>query len=854
MPSSSAGSATQSFGTSVSIADRSVGAAGNIGTVVQVHAHSARVERARALRVVSPQVQGFTEVIGRDDLLVLLRNSFSATDRAPGRPVLRVLVGLGGVGKTSVARAYAARHLLDYGLIWWVRAEDPSAVPGEFRALLEQLAPDDAGTVSDPIRAAQTILANRAGRWLLVLDNLPTSDALRGLRPAVGDGDILVTTRARDWPDRRALLPISPLADPAAILLLTTLSGDSDQSAASDLAVELGGLPLALAQAGAYTAHHDLRLGAYLNEFRKRRPSMLAEGRAADYDATVATTWQLAFEQLTPAARSLLNLLAWYAADSIPVGVLFTGLSGSIRLPGETGLLEDLLGDDLAVRDALTVLVDHSLLIRSGAGDAAVVSVHRLVQAFTVDHLTAAGRAPDWLTAAAKLLLAAIPEPPATLATINLCLRLQTHARTLIEHLPPEDHTSLNLRRQIASWTAEVGDAAGGRRLYARLLDDCLAVLGHDHPDTLEARDKLAVWTGEIGDAATARQLFATVLEDRLRLLGPDHPDTLSARSRLAEWTGRVGNVTAAQQLCNQLLHDQIRVLGAEHRSTLEVRSDVARWTGQAGQAALAQQLFAKLLNDRIRLLGPDHPDTLSARHNLAFYTNQAGDKVGARDLYSSLLEDRRRVLGPDNPRTLLTRSNRAALIGEMGDAADALRLFLDLLDDRVRVLGPDHPQSLMARAAVARWTGRAGDADAAREECTNLHKDRLRVLGPDHPSTLKGRFDLAHWTAETGRVADARQMLADLLSDGLGILGPDHPQVLAVRTDVARLTFRDGEIEAAEQLYVDVLRDCLRIFGSDHPQTLATQVDLARLRRETGAKSTGSTARKATSQDGTPL
>ncbi|MBV8994406.1 MAG: winged helix-turn-helix domain-containing protein [Pseudonocardiales bacterium] len=164
-------------------------------------------------RVVSAQVQGLTEVVGRDTELAALRATFTDPTR-PGRPIWRVLTGLGGVGKTSLARAYAQRYQQYYGLVWWIRAEDPEAVAEEFRAFLGILSPHYAEQAHDPVQAVHAILANCTDPWLLVIDNVAAPEALRGLLPAAGVGDVLVTSRAGTWPDRRITLPVRPLATP----------------------------------------------------------------------------------------------------------------------------------------------------------------------------------------------------------------------------------------------------------------------------------------------------------------------------------------------------------------------------------------------------------------------------------------------------------------------------------------------------------------------------------------------------------------------------------------------------------------------------------------------------------------
>ena len=71
---------------------------------------------------------------------------------------------------------------------------------------------------------------------------------------------------------------------------------------------------------------------------------------------------------------------------------------------------------------------------------------------------------------------------------------------------------------------------------FRGVLDDCLRVLGADHPDTLATRASLARWLGESGQVDAAIVEYRQLLEDRLRVLGANHPDTLTTRASLAYW------------------------------------------------------------------------------------------------------------------------------------------------------------------------------------------------------------------------------------------------------------------------------------------------------------------------------
>jgi DNA-binding SARP family transcriptional activator len=653
-------------------------------------------------RVVSTQVQCLAEVVGRDEELTALRAGFTDRQR-PDRPVLRILTGLGGVGKTSLARAYAQRYQDHYELVWWVCAENPEAVPGEFRALLDILVPQYAEHTRDPAQAVHAVLANRTQPWLLVIDSIAAPEALRGLLPAAGIGDVLVTSRAGVWPDRRVVLPVAPLARPHAMRLVTTISGDPDQVTAAVLADELGGLPLALAQAGCYVANSSLDLAGYLALYRFRRVELLQQGHAPDYPATVATTWQLTFDQLSPAARAVLNLLAWYAPDTIPLDRLFNpDIDIELPAPAEA-LLRPLLIDELHRHQTVIELITFGLLSRSGPGGS--VTVHRLVQAVTADQLIAGNDNRPWIDAAALLLDAACPRWPGTQVTFTAWQSLQTHVRTVIEHLRCDQPVCLTLRHVLADWTGMTGgDFVRVGELLAAVVEDMTRVFGPDHRNTLVARGSFAYCIGKTGDVVRARELAATVVEDMLQALGPEHRDILYAGADLARWTGAAGDVVRAWELATELL-DQWG-LGPEHRYTLLARAYLCRFTGEAGDVVEARELAAALVEDTRRVLGSDHRQTLATRAHLVRWTGEAGDVTRARELAAELVEDNKRVLDPDHRHTLLARAYLARWTGEAGDVTRARELAAELVEDSKRVLGPDHQYTLDARAHLVRWTG----------------------------------------------------------------------------------------------------------------------------------------------------
>jgi hypothetical protein len=124
----------------------------------------------------------------------------AALDTPGGRRVRQVaLVGLSGIGKSSLACAYIHDHADSYDCIFWVDASDKETLPGSFRRIVSFLCPTDpesayALPASQILDVAATELGRHPGRWAVVFDNVSQQRLVDPWIPRSGDGDVLITS------------------------------------------------------------------------------------------------------------------------------------------------------------------------------------------------------------------------------------------------------------------------------------------------------------------------------------------------------------------------------------------------------------------------------------------------------------------------------------------------------------------------------------------------------------------------------------------------------------------------------------------------------------------------------------
>jgi tetratricopeptide (TPR) repeat protein len=574
---------------------------------------------------------------GQEDILTRLRTALTVNKTAAltQQATPQALSGLGGIGKTQIALEYAYRYNQEYQAVLWTQADSREALVLSYSKLasLLHLPEKDATDKSVVVEAVKQWLATH-NHWLLILDNADEIALVDDFLPEVAPGHVLLTTRAQAHGTLANGLAVQEM-EPAegALLLLRrakVLAGDAtleqapgaDRTAALELAKELGGLPLALDQAGAYIEETGCGIEGYRQRYQRQQTTLLKRrGKlVTDHPEPVATTWLLSFtkvEELNRAAADLLRLCAFMHADAIPEELLAVK---DVDLGPDLGTLAE---DPIALDDAWETLSRYSF-VRRNAGMQAL-SIHRLVQAVLRDAI-GEEQARQWAERAVKILSDHFPYPK-DLTMWARCERYILHAQVCagwIAHWHMTFGEAAFLLNQAAYYLNDHAQYEQAEPLYERALAIREEVLGSKHPDTARSINNLAALYDDLGKYDEAEPLYERALAIREEVLGPKHPDTANSLSNLAT-----------------LYNDQ-------------------------GKYEEAEPLLKRAITIREEVLGPKHSDTAFSLNNLAYLYEMQGKYEEAKPLYERALVIFEEVLGPTHPNTIVVRQNYATLLQEL--------------------------------------------------------------------------------------------------------------------------------------------------------------------------------------------
>ncbi len=780
---------------------------------------------------------------GREQLLKRLHRTLAA-EKTVSMSQVRVISGLGGIGKTQIVLEYAYRYAHEYEAVLWVQADSREMLVSEFARLAQTLElPEQEEQDQKRVVNAVKRWLQAHSAWLLILDNVDDPTMLDDFLPHGMGGATLVTARLQITGLHLKNIPVERMSrdEGVSFLLQRNTASDEpevgergasmsvseqDRQAAAQLWAVMDGLPLALDQAGAYIAAVQCSIVEYLERYGYHRKFLLHErgGPIPEHPAAVATTWDLSFarvEQKKPAAAALLRLCAFLAPDAIPEELITEGaahLPAPLQIFGAAHLLDEAIG----------TLRTYSLLQRDAT--TRMLSLHRLVQAVLQDKLEETERR-AWAEHTLHAVNSAFPL--VEYSTWTQCERLLAQALTaaqLIELYQFVSGDAGRLLHETACYLYERGRYSEAEALYLRALQIRERQLGPEHPYTATNLNNLALLYSEQGKYEEAESLYLRALQIRERQLAPEHPDIAQSLNNLANLYKNRGKYREAEPLYQQALRIWERQLIPEQPHMVHPLNNLANLYLRQGKYAEAEPLYLRALRIWERQFGPEHPRVASLLGNLAILYYEQGKYAEAEPLYQQALRLWEQQLGSEHPQIAHTLNNLANLYYEQGKYAEAELLYQRALRIRELHLGPEHPQIAHPLHGLSGLYLRQGKYEQAELLIQRALRIWEQQFGPEHPEVTYILNNLANIYTGQGKYTDAELLYRRVLRIREQHLGQENPDIAETMHDFAGYWETQRNNEEARTWYTRALIIRESTLGAHHPKTTQTRTQLIAL------------------------
>jgi tetratricopeptide (TPR) repeat protein len=720
-----------------------------------------------------------------------------------------ILIGAGGVGKTRLAIEHAWRQIGRCNAVLLVSAGSAEALNRNLAALCKVEAldlPDKEDTEEAAQRQAALHWLQANPGWLLILDNVDTPEAaaeVEALLPQLSGGQVVITTRMRNWSAAFQLQEVEVLIPEDATAFLLERTADrrrqapDDSDSAKAIAVEdLGGFALGLEQAGAYIGQRRLSLRDYRRQWQRNRETVLAwnDPRLTQYDRSLATTWFTSYQQVSESARCLLRRLAWLSPEPIPESLLAVEVAGDMEGSGDGG-------------EAISQLEGYSLVNRSA--EAPTFSVHRLVQ--EVGRLWQ--QQPDEpeqneLENALGWLNAAFAGNPQDVRSWLVLDPLTPHAKAVAGFADQAGITNptvrlIGVQGSLLFFKAAYSDA---EPLMRRALAIDEASYGNDHPNVATALNNLASLLQATNRLAEAEPLMRRVVAIFEISYGTGHPNVATALNNLASLLQATNRLAEAEPLMRRALAIDEASYGTDHPNVAIRLNNLASLLQDTNRLAEAEPLMRRALAIDEASYGTDHPNVARDLNNLASLLKATNRLAEAEPLMRRALAIVEISYGNDHPNVATALNNLASLLKATNRLAEAEPLMRRALAIDEASYGTDHPNvaiRLNNLASLLQDTNRLAEAEPLMRRALAIDE---ASYGTDHPNVAIRLNNLASLLKATNRLAEAEPLMRRALAIFITLTqqGYQHPHLEAAFGNyyslLQEMDFPESEIKAKLQ------------------------------------------------------
>ncbi len=227
----------------------------------------------------------------------------------------------------------------------------------------------------------------------------------------------------------------------------------------------------------------------------------------------------------------------------------------------------------------------------------------------------------------------------------------------------------------------------------ARLAEQALHIAEQKLSENIisERQSNLGLVHSELGEYERACNLLEKALSSDKKNFGPDHPTVSMSQSNLATVYKKLGEYERARDLLEKALRPAEKNFGPDHPFVAVGQSNLAIVYSNLGEYERARDLLEKALRSDEKNFGPDHPTVAISQSNLATVYKNLGEYERARDLLEKALRSDEKNFGPDHPNVAIRYNNLAHVYFAEKNYPAAIKAFQEALRIVEKTLGKDH-------------------------------------------------------------------------------------------------------------------------------------------------------------------
>ncbi|KAH0161832.1 purine and uridine phosphorylase, partial [Aureobasidium melanogenum] len=825
-------------------------------------------------------VPAIDHFVQRNEEMQKLEKFFHSQTSQPVRRKKLVVHGLGGIGKTQLCVEFARKHQARYTAVLWMDGSSEDALQQSFANVFPMLPAEE--MPADLVAAVKCQEASQEDivqgvldwlslptnqRWLHIIDNVdhdinakdkdPSAYDLAKYSAQVDHGSLLITSRVSTLtvPQNAHRLTEMNLEEARALFEnhrgkpVSDIAARDESRDFESLLEKLEGMPLALAQAGAYIRQTNMSICEYLDHYTSTWDDLITKQDSyplQEYaQRSMLTTWMISYQQVENQDREAATLLKlWAFLD--PKDIWYELVACATQRESEIDIpewLSTLAKNRLKFRGALGLLKKYSLV---NNGDNDNYSMHAVLHSWCRHLASMSSTSEAFLKLAVYIVTQMLPGS-SDRGCGALWKRLFPHGQQLLYqlrlgatwttvHVSPGEYVDL---ARLFEWNRVFEEAV---ELLEHALEKGKKIFGEDHLRTLDIAVRLADAYYDLDKHTEAQQLAVHSLAVYEKWL-ISNPGLAASTSKqliyILEFLGqsylrqmRLGDAEDMFKRAIALSEQQQQHQQQQNSKNSHALGSMIR-LGEVyvKQARLteAEVMLERALDVSSKLYGPYHRSTLRSLVALSDVYDKLGKVVEAKEVAERATAGFDKIILEDQHPGALMAEVRIRLFKRQGKFAEAIVFAKRVLTENEERLGPKHRDTLIVASDLAliyKKNNRLQEARSLYEQLIPKFED---TFGLRHNSSLIVMENLADiYIDDFKMLSEAEELFKRVFTVREEWLGPNHSSTLLVASKLAYLYREDNRPQEARSLYEELIPKFEDTFGLRHNDSLRVIKKLA--------------------------
>lgn len=751
--------------------------------------------------------------INRKEITNVIWDKFREKDVNKKSIKLIGLYGLGGVGKTMLAKHCVNEPENQYNFIGWFNAEAQGLLESQYIDFGEKYSLFSKGiSLKNKIETVKDWLEGYE-KILLVFDNVIDVNILKNFLPK--KGHVIITSGNKNIPNA---LEVEEMTHEEALQFFNKIftakvrNNTNYKSSVKALALELGNFPLAMSHAAAYISTNLLTIEQYIDLYKNQKTALLRDNTLLPMEdhLPVYISWDLNINKLKQQksgdrAIEILNFITCLNKENIPIDLVSEFLYGK-------GFKEH----HIEFNNLFSLLEKYSLIKKTSAN---TFSVHKLVHSWLSSTLSKERK-----TQIIKKVILSIeniyPKRRITNEDRNFLVQLLPHIISTLDgaKLNLQENEYINLFYILGRIYYILGDYEKSLRFFQQGLKINEQYFKLDNQERFRFLDHIGKACTQLGKYDAAAEALKKSLSMKQKYYNLNHVDIAHTQQHLARVYLYKGVYHKAQMLFEKSLLTQKHFYTPRAVEVAHILDNIGVLYLFTEKRDKAQEVLEESLSIKKSHYGNTHVETARTMGSLGSVYLDLHDFLKAKVLLQGALDIQVKNYGKNSGIVAYIKSYLGTAYLYLNEFQQAFEHLNDALLVRKKLYGDNHIETgytVHNLALFYLYIGQYQKAEKFLEESLLIKKKHLGT--EDHIEMAITYDALALIKIFLGKFSEASKLVESSYDIAMNVYSNNDINKLEVIIDHGNMQRLLGNYKKSEEILCHALIVAQELHKLDH-------------------------------------